>query len=269
MEDAGGTDPTTRWRRLLAGPESALALDEAALLIGAHARPGVDVDRELRRLDSLARAVDGEGADAVSELLFGRLGIAGNTHDYDDPENSYLDRVVERRLGIPISLSVLLIEVGRRRGLPLEGVGLPGHYLVRDRSRPETLIDPFGAGRRLDDAACRALFERMAGTGAHLHPAMLAPTGPRATLARMLANLDRSFRARRDPAGLTWVTSLRVAIPGQPVAVLVGAAETLSEIGRYDRAAAVLEELSGRPDLPEDTAGRLRAQALALRARLN
>jgi regulator of sirC expression with transglutaminase-like and TPR domain len=262
-------DPSTRWEHLLAGPEAALRLDEAALLIAAHARPRLDIDEELRRLDRLAAAVDGEGADAVIELLFHRLGIAGNTGDYDNPENSYLDCVIDRGLGIPISLSVLLIEVGRRRGVPLEGVGLPGHFLVRDRSRPETLIDAFGAGRRLDYAGCRDLFQGLAGPGAHLHPAMLAPTGARAILDRMLANLDRAFRRRRDFGGLAWATLLRVAIPDQPVAVLVGAAGTLGEIGRYDRAAAILDTVSARPGLPADTAAQLRTQALSMRARLN
>jgi regulator of sirC expression with transglutaminase-like and TPR domain len=166
-------------------------------------------------------------------------------------------------------LSVLLIEVGRRRGLPLEGVGMPGHYLVRDRSHPETLIDPFGAGRRLDGAACRELFAGIAGPGTRLHPAMLAPTGARATLARMLGNLDRAFRLRRDNAGLAWVTTLRVAIPDQPVAVLTEAAGTLGETGRYDGAAAVLEDLAGRDDLPEGLAAQLRTRALGWRARLN
>jgi regulator of sirC expression with transglutaminase-like and TPR domain len=262
-------DPTTRWRQLLAGPESSLALDEAALLIAAHALPDLDVAKELSRLDRLAEAVRGEGADAVSEHLFHRLGISGNRSDYDDPENSYLDRVIDRKLGIPISLSVLLIEVGRRRSLPLEGVGLPGHYLVRDRSHPETLIDPFGAGRRLDNAACRALFQAVAGPGAHLHPAMLAPTGSRATLARMLTNLDRTFRVRRDLSGLAWVTELRAGIPDQPVPVLVAAAGTLSEIGRYDRAATVLDDVAAREDVSDETATQLRAQAHTLRARLN
>ena len=262
-------DPSARWQQLLAGPEDTLPLDEAALLIAAHAQPELDVPAELARLDRLAESVAGEGADAVSELLFHRLGIAGNTGDYDDPENSYLDRVVDRRLGIPISLSVLMIEVGRRCGVPLEGVGLPGHYLVRDRSDPETLIDPFGRGRRLDNAACRALLRGVAGPGAHLHPAMLAPTGPRATLARMLANLDRAFRRRRDFAGLAWATTLRVVIPDQPVPVLVAAAGTFSEMGRFDRAAAVLEAVSARNDVPEGTADQLRAQAVGMRARLN
>jgi regulator of sirC expression with transglutaminase-like and TPR domain len=262
-------DPSSRWEQLLAGPEAALRLDEAALLIAAHGRPHLDVDAELSRLDQLAEAVEGDGADAVSDLLFHRLGISGNTQDYDNPENSYLDCVIDRGLGIPISLSVLLIEVGRRRGVPLEGVGMPGHFLVRDRSQPETLIDPFGAGRRLDYAGCRQLFRGLAGPEAHLHPAMLAPTGVRAILDRMLTNLDQSFRRRRDLSGLEWATLRRVAIPDQPVAVLVGAAGTLGEIGRYDRAATILEQAADRDEVREEAALEMRSRARTLRARLN
>jgi regulator of sirC expression with transglutaminase-like and TPR domain len=267
-------DPTARWRELLAGPADDVPLDEAALLIAAHARPSLarpalDMPTELARLDRLAGEVEGEGADGVGELLFHRLGITGNTRHYDDPDNSYLDRVLERGLGIPISLAVLLIEVGRRRGLPLEGVGMPGHFLVRDRGRPETLIDPFGGGRRVDDEACRTLFQRIAGPDAHLHPAMLAPTPTPDILARMLANLDRSFRGRQDPVSLAWVTRLRVAIPGQPVSLLVQAAGTLGELGCYDEAARILGDVLESGVLPEPAQIRAESQARVWQARLN
>jgi regulator of sirC expression with transglutaminase-like and TPR domain len=263
-------DPTARWRALLAGPEADLRLDEAALLIAAHARPALDLTAELRRLDGLAARVGGPAdTDAVIDLLFHRLGIAGNTADYEDPHNSYLDRVIDRGLGIPISLAVLLIEVGRRRGLDLEGVGMPGHFLVRDRNRPEALIDPFGRGRRLDDEDCRGLLRRVAGPDASLHPAMLASTGGHGILARMLANLDRSFRRRQEATGLAWVARLRAAIPDQPVAVLVEVAGTLGEVGCYDEAAAVVEGALAHPDVPDAAAVKLRSQATAWRARLN
>ncbi len=258
-----------RWRDLLTGPEDQLPLDEGALLIAAHAQPDLDVAAELGRLDELAGTVQGGEVDDVSELLFGRLGITGNTHAFDEPDNSYLNRVVERRLGIPISLSVLLIEVGRRCGAELEGVGLPGHYVVRDRRRPDTLIDAFGAGRHLDEAACAALVTRTGGADTSFHPALFATSGHRATLARMLTNLDHAFRRRQDVFGLTWVTHLRAAIPDQAVSVLVAAAGTLSELARYDEAASLLDEVAERDELPAEAAGRVRARAIAARARLN
>lgn len=267
-------DPTARWRELLRRPETELPLDEAALLIAAHAQPGLDVEAQLARLDRLAGEAGGARsggavADDVVDLLFGRLGLAGDRRDYDNPDNSYLNRVLDRRRGLPISLSVLMIEVGRRCGADLEGVGLPGHYVVRDRRHPDTLIDAFGGGRRLDGPACRELLGPAAGAEAAVSPASWPAAGKRATLARMLANLDRSFRRRRDARSLAWVTDLRLLVPGQPVAVLVEAAATLAEIGRYDRAAELLEQVAVRPDVTGEARTRLRARATAARARLN
>jgi regulator of sirC expression with transglutaminase-like and TPR domain len=267
-------DHTPRWNELLAGPECELPLDEAALLIAAHAQPDLDVATELRRLDDLAGDVRRPGpgpatADDVSELLFHRLGIAGNTHAYDDPANSYLNLVVSRGLGIPISLSVLLVEVGRRCGVQLEGIGLPGHYVVRDRRHPDTVIDAFGAGRHLDEAACRQVFAPTIGSLASFAPSSFAPSGHRATAARMLANLDHSFRRHQDVHGLTWVTRLRITIPGQPVSTLVEAAGTLTELGRHDEAASLLDRVAERAELPPEAARRVRARAIGARARLN
>ena len=106
-------------------PESVVPLDEAALLISAHANPALDVAAQLRRLDRLATRVERADSSGLCRLLFEQLGLRGDRERYDDPVNSYLDQVLERRRGIPISLSVLLIEVGRRCGVCLEAVGMP------------------------------------------------------------------------------------------------------------------------------------------------
>src|SRR5439155_10429895 len=135
---------------------------------------------------------------------------------YDDPRNSYIDQVLARRRGIPISLSVVLMEIGRRCGLPLEGVGMPGHFLVRDPAAPDLLIDAFDSGRRLDRSGCERLLQTVAGTRTELTQAMLAATGRRAILARLLANLDRSFERRSDTKALSWVGALRLRIPDLP-----------------------------------------------------
>jgi regulator of sirC expression with transglutaminase-like and TPR domain len=262
-------DPGRRWQELLARPEDAVPLDEAAFLIAAHARPGLDVTAQLARLDELAGEVTDPTADAVSAVLFDRLGLTGNLDEYDDPANSFLDQVIDRRLGIPISLSVLLVEVGRRAGADLVGVGLPGHYVVRDRRSPAVLIDAFAGGRHLDAADCRQLMAAVGAPSASLRPADFPAAGHRTTLARMLNNLDGSFRRRQDSKGLTWVTRLRVAIPSQPVPLLVAAAGTLAELGRYDEAADILDGLARRDELPPDTAARVRAKAIAARSRLN
>jgi regulator of sirC expression with transglutaminase-like and TPR domain len=267
-------DLTARWRELVQRPERYLPLDEAALLISAHGQPGLDVAAQLRRLDDLAAQLgdrrSGEGrVDDLCALLFGALGLRGDLETYDDPRNSYLDQVLDRGLGIPISLSVLLIEVGRRCGLTLEGVGLPGHFLVRDPTVPHLLIDAFSSGRRLDRAACLRLLRTVAGPGALLTPSMLETTGRRAILGRILANLDRSFARRRDRPSLSWVTGLRATLPDQSARQRSELASRLAELGRFDEAAAMLESLTGEPGLGSETADRLRAQASALRALLN
>jgi regulator of sirC expression with transglutaminase-like and TPR domain len=142
----------------------------------------------------------------VCRFVFETLGVRGDQKTYDDPRNSYLDQVLDRRLGIPISISVLVMEIGRRCGVALEGVGMPGHFLLRDPGQPDLLIDAFSGGRRLDHAACAELLRAVAGAEVQLLDGYLAPVGPRAIVVRMLANLDQSFRTRDDKEGLRWVT---------------------------------------------------------------
>ena len=260
---------TARWRRVLDHPDTEVPLDEAALLISAHGQPDLDVDDAMGELDTLAGRVEQPDTDGVVELLFGRLGLRGDRAGYDDPANSYLDRVIARRLGIPISLAVVMIEVGRRRGVTLEGVGLPGHYLVREPARPDSLIDPFDGGRRLDADACVQLLRRVAGPRAELSPALLAPAGRLATVTRMLANLERSFRSRADAPGIAWVSRLTVVVPGLGAARTIELATTLADLGCYRDAADAFDALAARRDLTSATAAELHNRAVAARARLN
>lgn len=262
-------DPLARWRELMALPEEEVPLDEAALLISAQANPDLDVAAQLERLDKLAAEVGEGGTDALLEHLFGTVGLRGDRHSYDDPRNSYLDQVLDRRRGIPITLAVLVIEVGRRIDLSLEGVGMPGHFLVRDRAAADQLIDPFFGGRRLDHAGCEGLLRAAAGAQAHLTPEMLAATGTRAVLARMLNNLDGSFRRRDDHRGLTWVTRLRLALPGLSLGARADLAALLAELGCPGEAAAAYDELAARPGLDPEIAARLEQRAIAAAALLN
>jgi regulator of sirC expression with transglutaminase-like and TPR domain len=248
--------------------EEDLPLDEAALLISAQANEALDVQAQLRRLDELASRVPGADVAALCRFLFDDFGLRGDREGYDDPLNSYLDRVLDRGRGIPISLSVLLIEIGRRCGIRLEAVGMPGHFLVRDPASPEALIDAFDAGRRLDYPACERLFRTATGSSARLTTDMLATTGHRAVLVRMLANLDVSFARRNDHKSLAWVSALRMRIPETPAADRVQLAGRLAALGRFDYAADVLEELAASVSRAEQ-ADRLRGDACALRARLN
>lgn len=267
-------DVLGRWAQLMELPEESLPLDEAALIISASARPSLDVGAQLGRLDGIAadiaRVAGGDRPDsrAVCRALFDEMGLAGDREGYDNPENSYLDRVLDRRLGIPISLSVILIEVARRCGVRLEAVGMPGHFLVRDPAQPEFLIDAFSGGRRLDRAACEQLLRGVTAGTAALTPGMLAATGKWATLARMLANLDRSFDDRGDRDGLRRVSQLRAAVPRAPLADRTQLAGRLAALGRFDMAASVLERAASGMEVAR-VRERLVGDARTLRARLN
>ena len=224
---------------------------------------------QLSRLDGLAGQIEQADAAGVCHLVFESLGLRGDVDTYDDPRNSYLDQVLDRRLGIPISLAVVLIEIGRRCGVALEGVGMPGHFLVRDPAQPELLIDAFSSGRRLDRAECAGLLKVVAGPEAELRPEMLAPAGHRAILARMLSNLDNSFRRRQDRDGLRGVCRLQAVLPGLPAASRLVLAETLAGLGCTREAATILEEVADSPEASPEVADALRGRARGLLARYN
>lgn len=190
-------------------------LDEASLLIAAAARPGhVDVDASLRALDELAAGCPLPTVDGVRNYLFGSLGFQGNTDNYYDPDNSLLDLVVARRTGIPITLTIVLVEVGRRLGVAFEPVGMPGHFLARVGGQAHSFVDAFGGGRLLDEAGCSELFESVRGPGSRLDPAMLATIDTQSVLLRVLANLKAIALARGDQKLLVTVQRLRCTIPG-------------------------------------------------------
>lgn len=197
-----------RFGALVQGPESEIPLDEAALWIAA-ADHALDVDAELRALDDLAAAIAADDAATLAHALFVERGFTGNAVDYGDPRNSYLDEVLRRRLGIPITLSVLMIEVGRRRGIGLVGIGMPGHFLV---GSDDGFVDPFHAGALLDASGARRLFERTH-PDAPFADHYLAPVGTRAVLSRMLANLVGTFLGR-DPLRAIGALRMRLEIPG-------------------------------------------------------
>ncbi len=270
-------DLRDRWAAVVARANGDVALDEAAMIIAAHIDPGVDIDAELARLDAVAGECSGQDLESLGELLFVRLGLRGDTRTYDDPSNSSLPRVFDRGVGIPLSLSVLMIEIGRRVGLGLEGVGMPGHFLVRqvatlDGDRPEVLVDPFGAGRKLDVEDCRALFMSIQGSDRGWSPDLLAATPSMAIVVRMLANLTGSYTRRNDLGGRRWVAELRSVLPERSANHRLIVASELAQTGAFDAAAAIIDDAADRLGGPGgDTPGvaRLRAQARGVRARLN
>jgi regulator of sirC expression with transglutaminase-like and TPR domain len=264
-------DPTARFVALMAGPEHEVELDELALLVAAHANPRLSMADERARLDALADAAPVRTPEGVVVHLFADMGFRGNAVDYYDPANSYLDVVLRRRVGIPLTLALLAAEVGRRAGVDLRLVGMPGHVLVGAGDQPDTWWDPFDGGTALDRAGCSAIYRRLAGPDAQLDPSALLPIGPFAVAARMLANLQRVHHARRDRHSLAWVLRLRSSVPGVPMTERRLLASTLAADGRFAEAATELDALTtlaaeaGDDDLAEESA----QGATRLRARLN
>lgn len=260
----GRSGRTTRFRELVQGPEDAMALDEAALLIAAHAQPDLDVAAELAVLDALATGIPDRTLDGWRRHLFVDLGFSGEVKRYYDPANSFLNEVVRRRRGLPITLSVLGMEVGRRVGLRLEGVGMPGHFLLRHQAG--VYVDPFDGGRALDRAGCEERFRAVNGPRAPFRAAYLDPVGPHAILARILNNLKAVYTGRGDVTALSWVFDLRCALPEVSPLEEREWARVLGATGRFVEAAEALEALIDLLPEHEET---LLSEAFAFRSRLN
>jgi regulator of sirC expression with transglutaminase-like and TPR domain len=202
-----------RFAEIMRPDGPAVPLDEAALLISASIQPGLDVDHWLEALDALAEGCSTPTADGVARHLFIDGLFTGNRDAYYDWRNSCLDRVIATRTGIPISLSLLMIEVAKRVGVELQGVGMPAHFLVRMASDADAFFDPFDGGRRLDRAQARSLFEQITGGQVPWSESYLNPTSTRDIVIRMLNNLKSVFAGRSDAIRLAIVMDLRSAVP--------------------------------------------------------
>jgi regulator of sirC expression with transglutaminase-like and TPR domain len=184
-------------------------LARTALRIAMIEYPGLDPVLWVTRLDALAdrarRHAEAEESeallDALDAVLFVEEGFHGNVASYYDPRNSFLNDVLERRTGIPITLSVVYIEVARRLGVRVDGVGFPGHFLVAHVAEAGLeLIDPFNRGARVDAAGCRRLLEAATGAPGPLRPEMLRVVSRRQILVRMLRNLKAIYGQGGDIA---------------------------------------------------------------------
>jgi regulator of sirC expression with transglutaminase-like and TPR domain len=196
-------------------PSAPTDLARVALLIARDAYSQMNPRAYLRRIDRLADQLrprlKGSFAARTAELstfLFEEYGFAGNTQHYYDPRNSYLNKVLDRQVGLPIALSVLAIGVGTRAGLNVVGVGLPGHFIAKTvDGDEEILFDPFNGGQFLDLEACEVLVGGITGRPFEATPESLAATPPGAIVARMLQNLKTAYladRAYSRAARATW-----------------------------------------------------------------
>lgn len=200
--------------QLMERNDGAIDLAQAALLIACTEYPELDVASQVERFDRLAAQTRTDPARsaaaniaALNELLFEKEKFAGNESEYDDPRNSYLNDVLDRKLGIPITLSLIYAEVARRLRLPVIGVGFPGHFLVKYlTASDEILIDPFNRGAILTEHDCEERLRAQYGPEKKFKPEYLAASTPKQILARMLNNLKGSyFRRQNFPKVLTMV----------------------------------------------------------------
>jgi len=244
-----------RCNELASEPE----LDRACLLISSVFDPETDLDRALAHLDDLAdaseRATKGTTesyaiAGAVLGAVFRFGGYRGNTGDYNDPRNSLLSSVIERRLGIPITLSIVVMEVARRLGLRLDGVGLPGHFVVRFPDETSRLyVDAFDNGRILEASDCVRLVDGQSGGRITWTDAYLQPVPNRAILKRVLLNLKNALSQTKNYAAALAAIELQLALDPADPTELRDRGILFARLHRYDRAIADLEAyLERSPD---------------------
>jgi regulator of sirC expression with transglutaminase-like and TPR domain len=259
-----------------ARPDAGIDVAEAALLIAWEEYPDLDVGAYLRRLDALAVAArprvhpESPVAEQIAQLnqfLFTQRGFTGNSDNYYDPRNTYLNQVLDRRTGIPISLSLVYSEVARRLGLPVYGVNFPGHFLVKYVGRPTIIIDPF-FGEVITRQECAHRLYGIYGPKARLNARLLHPAGPREILVRMLSNLKQIYVDRADfDRALACVDRILLLQPDEPRELrdrgilyqrLECYAAALRDFERYlclapdDKAAEIIRE--GLPDLQRQAA---------------
>jgi regulator of sirC expression with transglutaminase-like and TPR domain len=208
---------------ILARPDPSVDLAEASLLIACEEYPELDVPGYLAQLDVMAAAlrprVDPSEAPeaavrALNQYLFEEQGFRGNVEEYYDPRNSYLNQVLDRRCGIPITLSTVYMEVARRAGIAIDGVGLPGHFIVRvARSGPPMLVDPFHGGALLSEEDCQRRLDRIYGGRVKMEARMLAACSRKEILRRMLRNLKAIYLKEHDFTKALGIVELLLRVP--------------------------------------------------------
>lgn len=231
------SDAAKRFKQIVAGPDEEINLAEAALLIASEEYRDLDVAAYLARIDEMAAKLkcrlrpDISPSDTILSLnryLFDELGFAGNAADYYDPRNSFLNEVLDRKRGIPLTLAVVYIEIGRRIGLPVQGVSFPAHFLVKCQLREGAVVlDPYakGVSLSLDD-----LRQRVKGLRHGAEPpksvvaSMLAAASNKDILVRMLRNLKGIYSHHKE-----WLKAL--AATDRIITIMPGLAEEYRDRG--------------------------------------
>jgi regulator of sirC expression with transglutaminase-like and TPR domain len=262
-------------------PDECVDAATGAALIARDTYASLDVERLIARFDDLAAPLaardlsglpPGEQADAVSLHLYEQLGFRGNEQDYYDPKNSLLPDVLERRLGIPITLALVYCEVARRAGVRARGVSFPGHFLVRvdpvGSDDAPIAVDPFFGGRRLDEAGLETLLKRASPSQKISMAEHLAPTSARTMLVRMLINLKWIYATRGDFARALLALDRIISLTPDSVPALRERGLLAARLGAVEAARADLSRLLELvPQAPD--AGSIRQRLEELRTKVS
>lgn len=245
------------YQRMVTGADDEIDLAEAALLIARSEYPSLDIDYYLGYLDDMAAGITRQLPDPgstpqilgqINHCLFNEQGYSGNLHNFLDPRNSFLNDVIERRLGIPISLSLLYMEIGHRLGLPIEGISFPGHFLIKLVTETGTIVlDPFAGGISLDESDLRRRLQHVAQTygsvpSQDVHGWLGAATN-KSILIRILRNLKSIYVNTADRSRLLRILNYILTIEPDALRELKSRAELYEQLQCFQAAAADYERL--------------------------
>lgn len=254
-------------------------LAPAALAIARVEYPSLDPARYLRTLDRMGREAaerlqhgretgQADPVRAINEYLYDEQRFTGNRDQYDDPRNSFLNEVLDRRTGIPISLAVVYLEIARRAGLRVEGVNFPGHFLLRAAEEPALraddfqIIDPFHGGALLSEIDCRELLRQHVGEEAAFDRALLSPATRHDIVVRMLVNLKRLYVRMRSFPQARFIADLLLTVDPSAISELRDRGLLAYHLQDFSAALRDLEEYlrlapqdSRDDDAPDESAG--------------
>jgi len=252
--------PRRLLREMMLQPEEQISLAKAALAIAASEYPDLDSAKYIRRLDAMAENI-GRGAgdemnplgtiERINRYLYEEEGFNGNSADYYDPRNSFLNEVLDRKTGIPISLSTVYLEIAERLRLPLVGVGMPGHFLVKHPFF-DILIDPFSKGRILTESECRRQMKQLLGEDVPFHRAYLEGVSKRRIIARMLNNLRGIYVNARQFQKALNITEMSFTIQAASAEEWKQRAALLVQLQRHSEAVADLKRYLEEEPAAED-----------------
>jgi regulator of sirC expression with transglutaminase-like and TPR domain len=248
--------------RMVQGPDAEIDLARAALLVAATTDPRVDVDGQLRQLEAWADELRGrlqpdwnnlQKLARLRAFVYEHLGFRGDARDYYSPKNSLLHEVLSRRRGVPLTLAIVMMELGWSVGMPLEGVGFPGHFLVRLAGEPrDLLLDPYQDGMTVHEEDCRRMLVESTGGRIEFEERLIASVGKRDMIGRLLRNLKGAYlRLGDDDGALAAVDHLLVLAPDDAEEVR-DRGLLLFRLGRWGLALQCLTAyLERRPDAPD------------------